>query len=361
MSDVPYGDPAIRVLDHFAGARDAAGPDDRLREVRKRALALREELLDGPEVAYFQSVGLVRVPYPTRYGLRDAATVRSPLLHILNRLFIVQVATEHGLRTILGSPSDVQANRETPFFKRLGDRFGRFQDVGQRLVAPVLTSVEDAVAAAGLAPEDVDYITYDHLHTQDVRRWLGAAGEAGVFPNAKLLVTRQEWASAQALLPPQRDWYCPDGTAGVPPDRVVLLDDDVAIGGYALVRTPGHTEGNHSMVARTPEGVMVTSENGIGPDAYAPLESRIPGVRRWARETGMEVVLNANTMEGGLDQYISMVLEKTLAGPSQRNPAFPNMVCSSELTSYWAFPGIKPTFGFGDLRFGEPARRSAAA
>ena len=130
-------------------------------------------------------------------------------------------------------------------------------------------------------------------------------------------------------------------------------DGDTMLGeSVALMRTPGHTEGNHSFVAHTPEGIMVTSENGVAPDAYAPRSSRIPGVARYAEKTGMEVILNGNTLEGGLDQYISMVQEKEVAGPSVRNPDFPNMVCSSELAAFWAFPGVAPTMSFGDLSFG---------
>lgn len=343
-------------IDHFAGARDASAPEDRLREVRRRSEAFREEALDAPQVRYLRSFGLVRVPYPTKYGLRDACTAWTPLLHIVNRLFIVQVDDgAGGVLTVLVSPSDVEANAETPFFKRLSASFGIFEGIGRRFVAPVLASVEECLATAGLTPADVDYITYDHLHTQDVRRWLGTGETPGLFPNARLLVMRQEWESAGGLLPPQRDWYCPNGTAGVDPARVVLMDRSTAVGrGLWLVRTPGHTEGNHSIVAHTPEGLTVTSENGIAPECYAPKSSRLPGVRRWAEATGMEVLLNSNTLEGGLDQYISMVQEKTIAGPSVRNPNFPNMLCSSELTSYWGFPGVKPTFGFGDVCFGEP-------
>ena len=144
---------------------------------------------------------------------------------------------------------------------------------------------------------------------------------------------------------------------GVPSSRVVLLDSDALLGeGVALVRTPGHTEGNHSIVVRTPEGLMVTSENGVAPDCYAPLRSRIPGFRRYSRDTGMDVVLNGNTLERGLDQYLSMVLERELAGPSARNPEFPNLVCSSELAPYWLFPGVDPSLRFGELSFGTPAR-----
>ena len=66
------------------------------------------------------------------------------------------------------------------------------------------------------------------------------------------------------------------------------------------------------------------------------------------------MILNGNTLEGGLDQYLSMVQEKEIAGKSIRDSDFYNVVNSSELTAYWAFPGIKPTFSFGDLKFGYP-------
>jgi hypothetical protein len=355
-------DPVIRPIDHFAGARDAAGPEDRLREVRRRARRLREELLSAPPVSCYRSRGLVRVPYPTRYGLRDAFRGPTPFMHIVNRVFIVQFEAEGAMRTLLVSPSDVRANAETPFFKRLGGSFGPLQEAGRRLVAPELGTVQAHLAEAGLLPEDIDYITYDHLHTQDVRRWLGSRGAPGLFPRAKLLVMQKEWHSALALSPPQRDWYCPGGIDGVDPARVVLLDGDVMLGkNVALLHTPGHTEGNHSIVVRTSDGIFVTSENGIGPDAYAPSASRIPGVARYAAETGMEVVLNGNTLERGLDQYISMVQEKEIAGPSRQNPDFPNMVCSSELGAHWLFPGLRPTFSFGDLTLGAPVRPARVA
>jgi hypothetical protein len=206
----------------------------------------------------------------------------------------------------------------------------------------------------------VDFVTCDHLHTQDLRKWLGANGRPAYFPNARLLVTRAEWESVRGLLPPQRDWYCPDGVEGIDPGKIVLFDDPIRVcDGLALVPTPGHTHGNHSIVANTPEGLLVTSENGVAADSYAPLASRIPGVADHARATGMEVVLNGNTLEGGLEQYVSMLLEREIAGRSVRNDAFFNCAPSSELRSYWAFPGISPTFEFGPMAFGEYRAASA--
>jgi hypothetical protein len=350
-------DPCLRPIADFKGARDAASPADRLREVRLRAARFRERLLQGPVARYYATFGLIRVPYPTRYAFLNACSLPLPYIHILNRLFVIQVDTDQGVKTLLASPSDIHANAETPFFKRLASGFGPFESLGKKFLGPQLATVEECLSEIGLSPAKVDYLSYDHLHTQDLRKWLGNGEKTGYFPNARLLVMRQEWQSAQGLLPPQQDWYCPNGLAGIHPSRVILLDGDTLLGdSVALLHTPGHTEGNHSFVAHTPEGLMVTSENGVAPDAYAPRHSRIPGVARYAESTGVEVILNGNTLEGGLNQYISMVQEKEVAGPSVKNPDFPNVVCSSELAAYWAFPGIAPTMSFGNLSFGTVAR-----
>lgn len=351
-----YGDAALTIWSGLRQARSAATAAGQLASCRSAARELHDALMNAPCVRFYRSFDLVRVPYPTRFGLREACTSPLPLLHILNRLFVIQVETRAGLRTLLVSPSDADANAETPFFRRMQDRMGRLRPQLTSLLAPRVRTVEEALALTGIPPERVDYITYDHLHTQDIRRWFGTGERDGTFPNARLLVMREEWAAAGDLTPPQRDWYCPNGIAGVHPSRVLELEHDVMIGeSVALFQTPGHTRGNHSIAARTPEGVLVTSENGISPDCYAPEHSELPGLRAYARDTGMEVVLNGNTLEAGLDQYISMVVEKTVAGPSTRNPALPNLVLSSELTPYWLFPGLTPTLRFGELSFGAPS------
>ena len=77
----------------------------------------------------------------------------------------------------------------------------------------------------------------------------------------------------------------------------------------------------------------------------------------YARATGVEVILNGNTLENSIDQYISMVQEKTIAGPSQRNPDYPNVFPSSELTANPLFPGAKPTFAVKHARHGELHKR----
>ncbi|HMX58660.1 MAG TPA: hypothetical protein PKE49_19175, partial [Leptospiraceae bacterium] len=157
----------------FAGARSLPHPGDRLSEIKKRSRKFRDKLLAGKKAEFYKTVDLVRVPYPTKYGLLNAFALPTPMMHILNRLYIVQFKQKGRLRTLLFSPSDIENNGETPFFKRLSRSFGPFESIGKRFIAPVLSTVEHALQSIGLSPEKIDYISYDHLHTQDVRKWLG--------------------------------------------------------------------------------------------------------------------------------------------------------------------------------------------
>ena len=318
--------------------------------------------MDEAPVQFYQSADMVRVPYPTWYaysGVYTQSTYKFPYLHILNRIFIIQYHDFLGeLKTLLFSPSDIEADRETPFFKRLTEKMPNWSPL-ESVVAPIIRDVAGALAEVGLSPEDVDYISYDHLHTQDIRRWLGTKDKAAYFPNAKILIHKQEWQSTGALLPVQADWYCPNGIEGVDPDKVIQFTGSIQLGeGVALVHTPGHTEGNHSLVARVPDGIRVTSENGVGADAYAPMNSKVNAIRRYAKDTGIEVILNGNTLEGSNEQYISMVIEKTIAGPS-KNPDFPNCASSSEATPYWLIPGHKVSHLIGEAKFGSLQKKSA--
>ena len=338
---------------HFHGSRSARGQQQRVEDTRDAAGDFRKFMLGQPKVRYYESFDLVKVPYPTRYGLRNAfkREYTVPFLHLLNRVFVVQFDTDDGVKTLLVSPSDYDRNGETPFFRRLQDKNPRLVT---EMVRKRLGDVAEVVRSIGLQPEDIDYITYDHLHTQDLRRWLGSDEEEALFPNAKVIVHRQEWDSASDLNPYQADWYCPYGTR-VPRDRVITFDGDIMLGGgVALVHTPGHTEGNHSIVVHTEEGLWVTSENGVSVDAYAPQYSSLAGVADYARTIGTEVIINGNTLENSIDQYISMVQEKTIAGPSMRDERFPNIFPSSETTPFWMFPGTKSSFYVGHARHGKP-------
>lgn len=345
-------------LTHFDGARDAARPMARVDGVRQAAQDFRRDILARRGVSYYQSFELVRVPYPSKFAYLNAYAGPSAFVHLCNTMFVVQFDSAEGLKTLLVGPSDWENQRETPFFKHLSERAGPLQGVMEALITRKTSTVPRVLQSIGLAPEDVDYITYDHLHTQNLRRWLGADGGPALLPNARLLVMRREWESAQALIPWQNQWYCPDGIAGVAPEKVVLLDHDVMLGeGVALLATRGHTEGNHSIVVHAGDELFVTSENGVALDAYAPERSRLPGLAKFARMTGAEVVLNGNTAEYAVDQYISMVQEKAIAGQSRRLPGWPNLAPSSESDGFWLFPFTAPTARVGPIKYGSLRHR----
>jgi hypothetical protein len=359
MAEESKNTSTIRRTTHFDGTRVAARPLARVDNVKQAAMDFRRDMLARGKVLYYQSFELVRVPYPSKYAYLNAWKGLSAFVHLCNRVFVIQFASGEGVKTLLVGPSDWENQRETPFFKRLNDSAGPLAGVMEALIFRKTSTVPQVLARVGLKPEDVDYITYDHLHTQNLRRWLGADGQPALLPNAKLLVMREEWESTQALIPWQNQWYCPDGIRGVPMDKVILLDHDVMLGeGVALVKTKGHTEGNHSIVAHTDDGLLVTSENGVSIDAYEPGLSKLPGIADFARATGAEVVLNGNTLEYAVDQYISMVQEKAIAGASPRDPRLPNLAPSSESTGHWLFPRTHPTFRVGELKFGQLQHRA---
>lgn len=347
----------LAAVTDFDSARSAPSPQDRLRALRRSGAQFRERFLDEPAVRYARSFDLLRIPYPAWYafsGVYSQQLLKPHMVHLLARTVLIQFEDFGGqLRHLLFTPADHETGRDTPYFRRLSEQTPAFL---HSTIAPIYGTVLDALASVGVAPECIDYITYDHLHTQNLRRWLGTGGGPGLLPNARLLVHRQELASVAGLLPTQADWYCPDGLRGVAGDRIVPFDGSVQLGrGVALVHTPGHTEGNHSLVYRVPDGLRVSSENGVSADSWAPEVSRHNAIRRFAKATGAEVVLNGNTQENSNDQYLSMVLEKTIAGTSASH-GFSNVVPSSECSPHWLFPGAPTGHLWGATESGQLQR-----
>ena len=328
------------------------GSGARLDAVRRAGRKLREKILGAGAARCVRTEDVATFPYPTKYGLQGVAASPAPYVFMRNRVHLVQVDTGGKTITILVNPTDPERSRKAPFFARLEERYGA---LASRMLSSIHLTTEQALAKWGVAPEAVDYITFDHLHVQDVRGLLapGPTGRA-YLPNAKLLVQRRELDTLSSLHPLQVEWYIPECLAGVPADRIVALDGDYLIGGgCAIVRTPGHTWGNHTIVVVTDRGAWTISENGVCVDAYAPGTSRIRGVARHARDTGVEVILNANTREGSLDQYTSMILEKTLADPVPDRPELPQHFSSSEMVGHLLASGLAPTYTHGTITFGE--------
>jgi hypothetical protein len=352
-------------LDEMDRAWSEDNPGRRLEAVRRAGRTLRARLLGSGRVISVRTFPVAVFPYPSEYGLAGAARSPAPYVMMRNATQLVQVEDEGGrLINILVNPTDPQRALEAPFFAKQIERYGQF--LTQRVLSKRFPDTVSALAEIGVEPAEIDFLTFDHLHTQDLRGLLGTTepepgkGEptAPTFPNAVLLVQRAELRTLECLHPLQARWYVRDGARAVPRERIAVLEGDYLVGrGFALVRTPGHTEGNHSLVIHTETGLWTVSENGVAVECYAPLSSEIGGVRRHARESESEFILNSNTRENSLDQYISMALEKTLADPSAERPEFPQCFPSSEMVRSRLAPGLKPTFSHGAITYGEVRSR----
>lgn len=351
-------------LSDLDAAWAVAGAGARLAAVRAAARRLHDRLAtDGPAVAV-RTADVATFPYPTRFGLDGAATLPLPFVMMRNRVQLVQIRAEGELINVLVNPSDAERALAAPFFAQQIERYGSF--VARRVMSTQHGTIASALAGWGVDPADIHYVTFDHLHVQDVRGLLGTiVPEPGqrqptraLLPNARLVAQRSELATLEEPHPLQRHWYVDGGILGVDPQKIIALDGDVALGsGLALVRTPGHTIGNHSIAIVTERGVWTVSENGVAVDAYAPEASAIAGLRGHARARGVEVILNANTKEHSLDQYTSMVLEKTLADPCPDRPEFPQHFSSSELVHHPLAPGLGPTYTHGAITHGQVLTR----
>lgn len=337
----------------------AGGPGTRLKAVRAEAEAFRRELPTSGTPTSVVTCDLVTLPYPTRFGLYRASRAIAPFLSITNRMLVIRwTDTDGRARVLLFEPSDYELGRYTPYFDDLGQKT---PDVVQRQVVTEHGTVLDHLRRLGIRPEDVDYLMFDHLHTQDLRRWVGTTAQQddldgqpqAAFPNAKVIVQRDELAAMAELHPLQKPWYQPTTYRHVPAEAFLPIEGSMLLGpGVAVVKTPGHVFGNQSLVVNTDTGIWASSENVIAAEALTPEHSKLPGLAKWSRQWQQEIILNANSIESAADQYNSIILEKSLVDRSQADPRFLQFFPSSELTAAWTNPGTRPTFAHGHLSHG---------
>jgi glyoxylase-like metal-dependent hydrolase (beta-lactamase superfamily II) len=111
--------------------------------------------------------------------------------------------------------------------------------------------------AAGLKPEDIDTIIFDHGHIDHVCGTFNKKGKP-VFPNARYIITKKEWDYIKS--PPgdnetQNMFYRPARQYLLPlHDRFTLVKADYEVlPGIELIPAHGHTPGN-VMVDLTSKG-----------------------------------------------------------------------------------------------------------
>lgn len=360
----------MRPIPELDEARSVWPRGKRLAALREGAEAFKARFKAQGEVLGVRSVDLVTAPYPTGFAFHNAVPLPVPYIFITNRMVVVQYEDFHGApRTLVWEPTTPEGSAKSPFYAQtqaLLDRVPGGTWFAENVFARYLNDTDDVLRICGLAAEDVDFVSFDHLHVQDTRMILGTtapipgetAPRAPLFPNALVLAQDKEIATMEDIHPMQWAWYVPGGLDDAQVERFGRLQGSVELGvGVAIVWTPGHTDGNHSLVVNTPDGVWVSSENGVSLDNWQPDQSKIPGLRKYVEFYGREVVPNANTLEDPQDQYDSMVLEKTLADPSPKDPRWRQVIPSSELADIRMQWPIRATYRHGGMNYGTIAPR----
>ncbi len=334
--------PGLSRLDDFDAAWANRSHGKRLRAVRNAAELLHDRFASGPRVVSVRTLNVATLPYPTRFAFNGMAASPAPYVTLTHRCLFVQFLQNGALKNLLFNPTDTEGARATPYLAKILDKFSKFE----RLLSKEFTPLEAQLSAIGIAPGDIDYVAFDHFHTQDVRRLLGTEDGSVKprFPNATLLAPEIEWDDWDDLHPLQAWFFVRDGKKGAATKNVALIEGDWSLGdGVMLLRTPGHTSGNQTLFMSTEGGIWGVSENGTCADNWTPHESTIPGLAAGCRHRDADVVLNSNTPEQASTQYTSMVLERTVVDRVERAPAFVQMLSSSEVTPGLMAPGLSPT------------------
>ncbi len=354
-----------RPIPEFDGVREIWPRGERLDAIRAATTAYKKRFVQQGRVRAVQSIAVAGAPYPVKYAFDNAVSVPSlPLITMINRMVVVQYDDWNGCpRTLVFEPTVPAGSAEAPFYARLSRLMKTVPGgaLAAKLVLKYYNEPDEALRQAGLTAADIDFCTFDHLHVQDPRMILGSTDiidgdrepRRPLFGDARMLVHRRELATLRNLHPMQWAWYVEDGLGGVDMDKFIEFDGDIELGpGVTLLWTPGHTDGNHSLVINTPDGVWVSSENGISLDNWQPELSKIPGVRTYHENFGREVCPNANTLEDALDQYDSMIKEKIMADRCRNDSQWLQILPSTELAPWKRFWPVVPTYCHGGIAYG---------
>src|SRR5205807_8681115 len=123
--------------DHFDGPGLTTTPAAQLARIREQAPAFRAWFAATGRVDCLAARSLVTLPYPTRWALWEACSLRGlPYVWMTNRMFVVQWRDQGRLRTLVAEPSDYELGANTPYIHRaLEDRPGSRLNVVRRWVA----------------------------------------------------------------------------------------------------------------------------------------------------------------------------------------------------------------------------------
>jgi len=164
---------------------------------------------------------------------------------------------------------------ETGYGDKWSDKERAIWDLERRTVV-------DALAEVGVEPGDIDTVIVTHLHFDHAAGLtrLGADGDpVPTFPNAEIVVNRQEWEDALANRSTMTRTYLESHLKPIA-DRVRLIDVELApdpqghaeaIPGVVAMPMPGHTWGQQGLRFADERGTIVFPGDVMPTIHHAPL------------------------------------------------------------------------------------------
>ena len=164
----------LKPFHEFDRAQETWPRGDRPAAIREAASEFRARFaVPENRIQGVRTVDIASAGYPVRFAFGGAAKGVNPFINILNRLVVIQYEDFEGdLRTLVYEPTVTEGPTEAPFYDQLLRRYGEF--LSYKVFATFYNDVPQAMAKAGVRLEDVDFISFDHLHVQDVRFVLGS-------------------------------------------------------------------------------------------------------------------------------------------------------------------------------------------
>ncbi len=168
------------------------------------------------------------------------------------------------------------------------------------------------LTAAGVGPEDIDYVFCTHLHA-DHCGWntrLVDGRWSPTFPNAKYILAKEEYAASETVGSAVFiESVLPIMEAG----QAVLVDTDYALDDEVwLTSAPGHTPGHVSVnISSRGRNAMM-----IGDMIHNPIQLAHPD---WSPKSDHDKVLSAQTRQHFLDSHCDcdkLILTAHLPSPS---------------------------------------------
>jgi hypothetical protein len=349
-----------RPLDDLHASARAVEPGRRPEAIRAAAAAFRAEFARHERVDAVRTIAMLERPVPARLALAGPPGLLGGRVTVIDRMLVVCFRDFGGARRILvWEPALADSASDTRLYTHQDEHPGR--GLARSFAARELCRIDGALARYGIAASDVDLVAFGDLRGHDLRRLAGTTRPLGnehqprrtMFEAARFVVQRRELEAARDPHPMQAPWYVESGADDVDEGRLLPVNGDVELGaGVALVSTPGLSVGHQSLALLTREGIWVVSSNGVANDCWQPLLSKIPGVRRSAEVERREAMLPGAGYADALDLYDSLVLERSLADASARDPRWLAILPHRELARMWRRWPAVPTFSHGPLNLG---------